>query len=141
MKIDVASELALETRRRLQVEARAIGVSEEYISRLVDEFYLKVRSHQELGPVFDEVVKDNWAIHLERMKVFWTSIALRTGTYRGNPLPKHKALVHAKPEHFEIWLSLFEETLLETAPNQQVVDFFLETAKSMGKRLSTARFS
>ena len=140
MRIDVATLKALETRRRLHEEARAIGVSEEYISLLVDSFYEKVRGHPELGPVFNDLIQDNWPRHLARMKIFWSSIALRTGAYEGNPMPIHKALTNAKPEHFTIWLELFKQTLSETAPTPDVIDYFMAFANSMGKRLSTAMF-
>lgn len=141
MRIEVASQMAMETRRRLQEEARAMGVSEAYISSLVEDFYTKVRAHPELGPVFDKVILDNWPAHLETMKRFWESIALRTGNYHGNPMPLHKALENAKPEHFGIWLSLFEVTLRETAPNLEVVEYFMGFANVMGERLSQAMFS
>lgn len=140
MRIEVAAEMALETRRKLQAEARAIGISEEYISVLVDAFYIKVQSHPELGPVFNEVIQDNWAEHLRKMKLFWNSIALRTGTYQGSPMKSHRALQNAKPDHFPTWLNLFETTLQETAPNQQVVDYFMNYAHVMATRLSKAMF-
>lgn len=141
MRIDVATHMALETRRQLQEQARAIGVSESYVSLLVDAFYDKVRSDPVLGPVFDDVIQDHWAEHLDRMKLFWTSIALRTGTYRGYPMPVHKALTEARPEHFDMWLDHFRSTLEETAPNQDVIDYFMEFANAMGERLSRAMFS
>lgn len=141
MNIEVAAQQALATRRELQAEARAIGVSESYISLLVDAFYDKVQIHPELGPVFNDVIQNNWPVHLQRMKLFWNSIALRTSEYQGNPLPKHKALTEAKPEHFTIWLSLFRETLSETAPSPEVVDYFMGFADAMAARLSKAMFS
>ncbi|MBX3112336.1 MAG: group III truncated hemoglobin [Fimbriimonadaceae bacterium] len=141
MRIEVAAHQALETRAQLQEQARSIGISEEYVSVLVDAFYDKVRAHPELGPVFDEVILDHWPEHLVRMKLFWNSIALRTGTYRGNPMVAHTALTNAKPGHFPIWLDLFRQTLEETAPNPEVVDYFMGYADVMGERLSKAMFS
>lgn len=141
MNLNVTGDLGDGTRKRLQDEARAMGVSEEFISQLVDTFYDKVRAHPELGPVFDEVIQDHWHPHLQKMKLFWNSIALRTGTYRGNPMPIHKALTNAKPGHFAIWLALFRETLTEIAPNPQVVEYFMGFAVVMGERLSSAMFS
>ena len=141
MTTEAALLNALETRKRLQSEARAMGITEDYITLLVDAFYGKVRAHPELGPVFDNHIQDHWPDHLARMKLFWNSIALRTGTYRGNPLPVHKALSDARSEHFQIWLDLFKETLVETAPSTGVVDQFMKYATSMADRLSKAMFS
>ncbi len=140
MNTEEASHLALERRRLLQEEARGIGVSEEYISLLVDEFYKKVRAHPELGPVFNDVIRDGWPEHLDRMKLFWNSIALRTGTYSGNPLQSHQSMTNAMPEHFVIWLDLFEQTLRETA-NAKVAEYFMGFATMMGERMSKAMFS
>lgn len=141
MRKEVAERLALIKRGQLQEEARAIGVSEEFISVLVDTFYVKVRANPDLGPVFNDVIGDNWGPHLAKMKLFWNTIALRTGQYKGNPMPVHKALKEARPEHFETWLVLFEETLNETARSAEVVNYFMGYAKSMGDRLSKAMFS
>jgi hemoglobin len=133
--------MALETRRQLQDEARGIGISEEYIDRLVERFYEKVRADADLGPVFDAVIQDHWDEHLQKMKLFWASVALRTGTYRGRPMPMHKALTDARPEHFGIWLRLFEETLAESAPSAEARQVFMEFANSIAERLSKAMFS
>lgn len=141
MKIEVALHEALETRKRLQEEARSIGISEEYISELVDSFYTKVRSDPVLGPVFNDVILDNWPEHLHKMKLFWNSIALRTGTYKGNPMIAHTQLTNALPEHFPIWIQLWNQTLEETAPQPEVVEFFMGYAHMMGQRLSSVMFS
>lgn len=141
MNINVAAQVAMETRQRLQEEARSMGISEEYIDRLVEDFYAKVRAHPELGPVFNDVILENWPDHLHRMKLFWNSIALRTGTYKGNPMMAHKQLTNGLPEHFPIWLDLWHQTLVETAPQPEVVDFFMGFANMMAERLSSVMFS
>ncbi len=141
MESPEAYNKALEKRRELQQAARDIGISEEYVSTLVDTFYGKVQVHPELGPVFNNVIQDRWPEHLSKMKTFWSTIALRTGRYQGNPMKVHVALTEAKPHHFSIWLKMFEETLEETAPNQQVVEYFMEYAHTMARRLSSAMFS
>lgn len=141
IKVQLAAQTALDTRKRLQAEAMAIGVSEEYISLLVDTFYERIRDHSELGPVFNGVIQDNWPRHLAKMKLFWSSVALRTGVYSGNPMNTHKALTQAKPEHFGMWLELFKQTLQETAPNPEVVDYFMKFANNMAQRLSSVMFT
>lgn len=132
---------ALKKREELQQAARNMGVTEDYISTLVDAFYEKVRNHQELGPVFNSAIQHRWPVHLAKMKLFWSSVALRAGTYKGDPMKTHKALTNASPHHFKIWLNLFEKTLQETAPNQDVVDYFMGFAHTMSPRLQKAMFS
>lgn len=135
-----AYELALEKRKELQQKAQDMGITEAYISCLVETFYEKVRTHTELGPVFNEVIGDRWPYHLTKMKSFWSSLALRTGTYQGRPMQAHKALTNAEPEHFKIWLNLFEETLRETAPSPAAVEYFLNFAETIAGRLQRVMF-
>lgn len=100
--------------RREAAVARAkaeTGIDEALIDRLVERFYDKVRADALLGPVFAERIED-WAPHLEQMKVFWGSVALSTGLYAGRPMPKHMRLP-VDAEHFDRWLTLFEETARE----------------------------
>ena len=64
-------------------------VTEDGIRQLVNAFYTKVRVDSELGPVFENKIKDNWPHHLEKMYAFWSSVMLTTGRYKGNPMMKH----------------------------------------------------
>ena len=47
------------------------------------------------------------------MKSFWRSVLLKTGEYKGKPVPVHMKLEGIETEDFRIWLGLFEETLAE----------------------------
>jgi hemoglobin len=135
-----AFNLAQQTRLGLQEEYRALGINEEYISRLVDQFYTKVRANPDLGPIFGSRIGDHWEPHLEKMKTFWGSVMLRTGAYGGKPMQVHMGIKEAKSEHFQTWISLFKETLLETAPSDRVVELFMERATTMSSRLQTVMF-
>ena len=52
----------------------------------------------------------------------------------------HRALEEARPEHFEVWLRLWEETLNEIAPSLAAKELLFNKAKSMGARLAEGRF-
>lgn len=83
----------------------------QHIAELVNRFYEKVRRHPELGPVFNAVV-DDWDEHKRTLTSFWSSVALKTATYRGNPMGAHRP--HPiRAEHFEQWLALWRETTAE----------------------------
>jgi hemoglobin len=87
------------------------------LARLVDRFYAKVRRDPGLGPVFNAAVHD-WDEHQQRLVAFWASVALRAGSYRGNPMAVHRALAGVDAGHFGTWLALWRETaheLLEPA--------------------------
>lgn len=79
---------------------------------LVDNFYRKVRENELLAPVFNDIIKDNWPAHLEKMYRFWQTILLETPTYSGSPFLKHAKLPIAKA-HFDDWMALFTETIDE----------------------------
>ena len=83
------------------------GLDMPDIARLVDRFYERVRADPEIGPVFNAVVHD-WDAHKRLLTSFWSSIALRAGTYRGNPMAAHRPLP-INTRHFTRWLALSRE--------------------------------
>ena len=127
-------------RAEIRAHALAMGIDEDFISRLVDGFYSRIRQHEVLGPIFNMAIGDNWDHHLPRMKQFWASVALNSGTYSGRPVPVHRRLRLVRPEHFDIWLGLFRETLAETGASVEVTDYFMERAERIGESLKLAMF-
>ncbi|MFD2163754.1 group III truncated hemoglobin [Paradesertivirga mongoliensis] len=87
-------------------------LTEADVSVLVNAFYDKVREDPLLRDVFNDVIKDNWPAHLNRMIDFWSTVLLYTRTYKDDPMPKHLPLPIGK-EHFDRWLALFDETISE----------------------------
>jgi hemoglobin len=120
-------------RARLTAEiVERTGIDEELIHRVVHEFYARVRKDALLGPIFDARVKD-WSLHLERMCAFWSSVALMSGRYHGRPMEKHLPLP-VDAEHFDRWLTLFEETVRAVcAP--PAAEHFLERAQRIAESL------
>ncbi len=96
-------------------------LTEQEIALLVDSFYAKVRVDPEIGPVFNDAVK-NWDAHLALLKDFWSTVLLTTGRYKGNPLLAHFRLP-IEERYFARWLTLFRETADEvvSAPHAEVV--------------------
>lgn len=90
------------------------GLDEDMLARLVHRFYDRVRTDPMVGPVFAARITD-WGPHLERMVVFWSSVALMTGRYHGAPMAKHMGLL-VEAAHFDRWLDLFRETAVEVFP-------------------------
>lgn len=99
-------------RERKRAEAAAIGIDDEFVSRLVEGFYTRIRADELLGPIFAGVVTD-WPPHLARMKSFWRSILMNSGEFSGNPMAKHLAIGGLEPRHFGHWLELFYATLAD----------------------------
>ena len=97
----------------LFTQGHADVLDEVTIEGLVRRFYARVRSDEELGPIFEAVIGDDWEPHLQIMMDFWSSLMLRTGRYSGQPLRKHLPLKQVRPEHFDRWLALFRDTCAE----------------------------
>ena len=83
------------------------GLSESILRRLVERFYDRIRADEVLGPIFSDHI-DDWPRHLDRMVDFWSSVALMTGAYHGQPMRAH-AHLKLTPAHFARWLALFED--------------------------------
>lgn len=108
------------------------GIDEAMIERLVHRFYEKARADSMLGPVFDSRVHD-WDHHLAQMCRFWSSVATMSGTYHGNPMPKHMVLP-IDATHFDRWLALFEETANELCP-PVAAEHFIVRARRIAQSL------
>lgn len=131
---------AHERRAEIRAHAAAMGIDEPYISHLVDAFYSRIRTHETLGPIFDDAIGDRWDQHLPRMKSFWASVALNAGTYSGRPVPAHQKLAKVEPAHFGAWLALFRQTLEDTAASQEAIPYFMQRAERIAESLQLSMF-
>lgn len=131
---------AQERRKVIQHNAHNIGINDAFISDLVDTFYKHIRGHDRLGPIFNDVIGENWTTHLCKMKAFWSSVAMNSGTYSGQPVPVHKQLTNVLETDFDIWLNLFEKTLIEIAPHDDIIPYFMERARRIAQSLKLAMF-
>lgn len=123
----------MDRRQQMTAEISArTGIDEPMIERLVRNFYAKVRADTLLGPVFEARIHD-WEPHLQRMCRFWSSVALMSGRYHGNPMSMHLPLP-VDAVHFDRWLSLFEDTARETCPSEAAA-FFVERARRIAESL------
>lgn len=108
------------------------GIDEAMIDRLVRAFYGRIRQDRMLGPIFAARIED-WEPHLRRMCAFWSSVALSTGRYQGQPVEKHLPLP-VDGDHFDRWLALFEETAAEICP-PAASRHFIERARRIAESL------
>jgi hemoglobin len=123
-------------RAKKTAQANALGIDDALISKLVERFYRAIRGDVLLGPIFASHVAD-WTPHLARMKVFWASVTLESGRFRGNPMVKHIAVGGLDKMHFDRWLVLWNETLDEVAPNDAAAQLFREAADRIASSLLT----
>ena len=127
---------AEQARRRKRAEAEALGITEAYVARLVEQFYTRIRSDALLGPIFAERITD-WPWHLDRMKRFWRSILHNSGEFSGNPMAKHLALPGLTEAHFAHWLTLFYATLGELEADPQASKLVGQRARMIADSLLT----
>ena len=74
------------------------------IDRLVRTFYGRARRDPLIGAIFEARVHD-WEAHFGRMGAFWSSVALMSGRYHGQPMAAHLPLPIDTP-HFDRWLEI-----------------------------------
>lgn len=98
------------------------------IKLLVDTFYTRIQADTLLGPVFNDVIQDNWAVHLEKMYRFWQTVLLGEHTYFGSPFPPH-ARLPVSQEHFETWMALFTKTVDELFTGEKAEEAKWRAAK------------
>lgn len=90
---------------------RFTQITEPAIAALVARFYGKARLDPLIGPVFNDTIED-WDEHLHTLNMFWSSVMLTSGRYKGNPMAAHLKLP-IEPRFFERWLALWRETTAE----------------------------
>lgn len=100
------------------------------IKVLVDTFYGTVQKDDLIGPIFNEKLNGRWPEHLAKMYTFWQTILLDEYTYSGRPFPPHAQLPIEK-EHFERWLTLFNQTV-----DSLYEGSVAEEAKSRGNKMA-----
>lgn len=115
-----------------EIEA-ATGLDEPMLERLVREFYDRARQDDLLGPKFAHVA--DWEKHIAQIWDFWSSVALMTGRYHGQPLAAHVPL-GLEPQHFARWLELFEATARDVCPPQGA-DHLIDRAHRIARSIRT----
>lgn len=111
----------------------------EQISKMVEHFYQQVRAHESLGPIFEHHLVDRWPAHLSKMKDFWEAVLLRTGVYKGKPVPAHLKLTEVVTGDFGDWLGLFRRSAQEFL-EPEAVPLVVATAERIAKSLQFAMF-
>lgn len=110
-----------------------VELPETLIRTLVDRFYAQVRRDPSLGPIFQTALSGRWEGHLDQMVAFWSSVVLRTGSYRGKPHVAH-ARLPLGDVHFSRWLEIFETTAREVCP-PPIAALFIDRAQRIAESL------
>lgn len=124
-----------DTQASYRNSAIAEGVSEAMIRELVFTFYGKLREDPELGPVFHNILGEDWGPHLETICAFWSAMMFGKRRY------KRRYVVTAHVQHSDIhgkhlsrWLSLFRESAHQVCPPGAAMAF-IDLAERVGESL------
>lgn len=131
-----AHPVAVAARAAKLAAATALGIDQDFISQLVEQFYAKVHIDPVLAPVFAAKVTD-WPAHLARMKQFWAAILLGEGHFNGSPMAVHSAIPGIGSFHFRRWLVLFDATLHELESNPAATELVSARAHAIADSLLT----
>ncbi len=91
-------------------------ITADEINNVLTVFYARVRKDKILAPVFFASIPDEpeiWVEHEAKIGRFWRNAILFERSYNGNPQRAHANNGLVAPEHFEIWLGLFDKVLSE----------------------------
>jgi hemoglobin len=108
------------------------GIDEPMIERLVRSFYERARHDPLIGAIFENNIHD-WEGHITRLRAFWSSVALMSGRYHGQPMVAHLPLPVDTPQ-FDRWLEIFAETVSDVCPPAAAAHF-LERAHRIADSL------
>jgi len=115
------------------------AIDEALIEKLVRHFYTRIQHDDVLGPIFADTIGSDWEPHLQKMMAFWSSVMLMTGRYKGQPMQTHFALKQLQPEHFGIWLKLFQQCATEIC-EPEVSEIFANRAHNIARSLQLGLF-
>jgi len=109
-------------------------IDEETIAILVAEFYGIVRTHSRLGEIFERRLAGKWEDHLGKMQLFWQSVLLKNGVYKGKPVPAHLKQKELVSGDYAVWLDVFRGvvfSLFEERPAAQIITRAEKIAQSL----------
>jgi hemoglobin len=121
--------------RRKRITADIVlrtGIDDTMIHALVTTFYERVCRDDLIGPIFAEKVRD-WDAHIEKLCAFWSSVALLSGRYHGQPMRMHLPLP-IDEAHIARWLEIFEATATEICP-PAAASHFVQRARQIADSL------
>ncbi len=115
--------------------ARAVtaetGLDIPAIEGFLRAFYGAARADALLAPAFAGVA--DWEAHIATLTRFWSSVALMTGDYSGQPMEAHRHLA-LTPTHFARVLALFEAVARDTL-SPAAAAHMLERARRIARSL------
>lgn len=112
------------------------GISAEVIDELVAAFYAKVRRDALLGPVFADIIGEDWDAHLEKIAAFWRHATRLDRTYNARDfMPAHVRHPQIQASLLPRWLLLFRQTALDVC-RKEAADQLIDIAERMAESIA-----
>ena len=106
-------------------------LSAALIHEVVFAFYAKVPEDPLLGPVFFEIIGEDWSAHIEKVAAFWRYTNGIDRTYHARDfMPAHLKHPQIQATLLPRWLMLFRETVRH-ACTKEVADHLIDIAERM----------
>lgn len=131
MSIFIVSKVVMHTKTDIRNRAD--------VRILVETFYVKIRTHKILGPIFNDIVSD-WEAHFDLLTDFWETQLFLKRKYHGNPVAVHQEVDDMMgnsitSEHFGLWLNVWFATIDELFTGDTAW-----IAKNRAQKMSTMLF-
>jgi hemoglobin len=105
------------------------------IHEVIIAFYDRIRQDAVLGPVFNEIVGDNWDAHLEKVCAFWRCVTRIDRSYSArNFMPAHLKRLQIQAWLLPRWLCCFgrrRARCVRTKVAEQLIDIAERMAMSV----------
>ncbi|MDX1349770.1 MAG: group III truncated hemoglobin [Putridiphycobacter sp.] len=111
------------------------------IYKLVDQFYMRIRKDDLLGPIFNKhIPEDSWPSHLQKLTDFWETNLFGIPKFKGNPTQAHRNVdtdsnYTISQKHFGQWLHLWFTTL-----DSLFFGELADRAKMAARKMGTGQF-
>lgn len=116
---------------RYEHKADVVGITKPIIRHVIAAFYEKVKRDATLGPVFADIVGDDWDAHVEKVCSFWFYVTrLDLGYTARNFTPAHTRHRSIHLSLLPQWLRLFRETAGESL-TKEMADVLVDIAERM----------
>jgi hemoglobin len=107
------------------------GLSAALVHQVVVAFYAKVREDPLLGPVFCEILGEDWSAHIEKVAAFWRYTTRIDRTYHARDfMPAHLKHLQIQATFLPRWLMLFRQTAQDICP-KEAADHLIGIAERM----------
>jgi len=112
------------------------GISAPLIDELVANFYGKVRQDALLGPVFSDLIGEDWAPHLKKVAAFWCYVTGLDRSYQAREfIPAHLRHSQIKASLLPRWLLLFRQAARDVC-EKEAADRLIEIAERMAESIA-----